>query len=263
MSKKEEKKHTSPEMDMNTNPIWNILKGGEVPKKKQEKEKIEESTILTMDEEIDQFFSELEKTTVVKTDEKVKPRKRKPKFSWFQLIIGLSIFVIAVFTGLILYKYDRLTVTSSTMTGTINEKNKVLYQENLPVRRFNVVVVEKNGEKDIFRVIGMPGDSVKMIDDILTINNAEYDEIYLKRNYLDFKSQDNNLKENYTTNFDLIEIDKEKSEIQNIPTSQYLLLGDNRTESMDSRQIGFYDAAEIKGVVLMKIWPFSEFGPIE
>lgn len=259
MSKKKIKKDLPPEMDMNVNPIWDILNGGEVPKKKSKK--VKENMI---DKEIEQFFSEIEETDVVETEiDQPKEQKNKVKISWFQLILVIFTIGIISFTGFIFYKYDRLTISTTSMAESVKKNSHILYQDDLPINRFNVVVVEKNGKKDILRVIGMPGDSIKMTEDVLTINNSEYDEIYLKRNYLEFKAQDNKLKENYTSNFDLTKIDKENPNINNVPESKYLLLGDNRIKANDSRKLGFYDASEIKGVALMKMWPYSEFGPIE
>lgn len=259
MSKKKIKKDLRPEMDMNINPIWDILNGGELPQKN--KKKIKKNP---MDKEIEKIFSEIEQVEIVEIEtEKPRKQKNKAKISWFQLILLLFTIGILSFTGFIFYKYDRLTISTTSMAESVKTDSHILYQDDLPINRFNVVVVEKNGKMDILRVIGMPGDSIKMTEDVLTINNSEYDEIYLKRNYLEFKAQDNNLKENYTANFDLTKIDEGNPDINNVPKSKYLLLGDNRIAANDSRKLGFYDASEIKGVALMNIWPYSEFGPIE
>ena len=43
-----------------------------------------------------------------------------------------------------------------------------------------------------------------------------------------------------------------------IPEGQYLVLGDNRPVSKDSRQFGLIEDDQIIGKVFLRFWPFSE-----
>lgn len=204
---------------------------------------------LSIDETIDNLFAELE--------------PKQNKFPWFLTILsGISI-VIVIFLLFLFLKYDYTSVNSESMATTLPKNQQVLYQDNLPIHRFNIVLVEKDGKEDILRVIGMPGDSLSMTDDVLKVNQTEYDEVYLKRNYVTFKSEEKNDNQNYTSNFDLANITNSDVENQHIPRDKYVLLGDNRQEASDSRKVGYYDEKDIKGTVLLRLWPLSEFGPIE
>ena len=49
-----------------------------------------------------------------------------------------------------------------------------------------------------------------------------------------------------------------------IPEDMYLVLGDNRSESSDSRDpsFGLVSKEQIKGKAIFKIWPINRFGGI-
>lgn len=248
-----------PDMDMNTNPIWSVLTD-ELPNIKQSKKKrVKKNKKETgLDEDIDYYFSLLEEE--ISNDQEEKSSKRN-FFSWYSLLLIVLVTLIAGFSLFLSVQYEKTKVTTDYMAGTLNKDSHVLYKEGLRVHRFNVVVVNQNGKKEVLRVIGMPGDKVVMSNDVLTINEAVFDEAYLKGNYVDFKLENNQLSQIYTSDFDVSKIGDKKN--LTVPEDSYILLGDNRQEAVDSRKVGFFKGEQIEGVILMKLWPFSELGPIE
>ena len=44
-----------------------------------------------------------------------------------------------------------------------------------------------------------------------------------------------------------------------VPPDSYLVLGDNRSASNDSRAWGFAEAGQIVGKVMARYWPLSDF----
>ena len=48
-----------------------------------------------------------------------------------------------------------------------------------------------------------------------------------------------------------------------IPEDKYLVLGDNRPISKDSRIIGLIDKKDIEGYTSLVLFPFSKFGSVE
>lgn len=109
--------------------------------------------------------------------------------------------------------------------------------------RFDIVVFKYNDSKLVKRVIGLPGETISYKDNTLYINNKKIDNISL---------------DSYTYDFDLSELG-----FDTIPEGYYFVLGDNRTNSLDSRAIGLIPEDSILGVTNFSIFPFKRFGIIK
>lgn len=266
VSKKTKKRHI-PDLDMNHNPVWQVLTDNNYPKKKssgkKKKKKVSESRI---DNDLQQIFNELEEKKEFEKAFKNKQKKkknRKYELSLFKVIVSVLVLLIVGIVGTVIVKYDRYTITTNSMASSLEKDNVILFKPNVQINRFNVVLIEKEGKKDLLRVVGMPGDDIKMSNDTLQINGAFYDEPYLKNNFVNFKYEKKNAQKTYTSNFDMKRIVGEKKELSNIPERKYYLLGDNRRDSKDSRHVGLFDESEIKGVAAMKISPIKEVESIK
>lgn len=86
------------------------------------------------------------------------------------------------------------------------------------------------------RVIGLPGDTINIEDNIVYRNNEIIEEDYVKGNT--FHKQ---------VEFPLV-----------VPEGKVFVMGDNRENSNDSRSFGVVDLKSIEGKVVFRIWPFSE-----
>lgn len=121
--------------------------------------------------------------------------------------------------------------------------SKVSYKMH-DVEHGDIVVFDnKEGEAYIKRVIGVPGDDVKMVDKEVYVNGERIDE-----SYVSYKGN------SYLDNFELTDLGVNGE----IPEGQYLVLGDNRPVSKDSRQFGLIEDDQIIGKVVLRFWPFSE-----
>ena len=100
-------------------------------------------------------------------------------------------------------------------------------------------------------MIGLPGDTIEMKNDILYINSEAYDEPYLE----EFKKDLNN-QEQLTEDFTLKNLTGE----QKVPEGQMFVLGDNRFNSKDSRIFGFVPMDRIIGEVKLRVWPIKDIG---
>lgn len=252
---------------MNTNPIWGVLSNKHFPKKKNtgKKKRKKKHSEASIDEDLKKMFVEIEEKQALK---KAMNEKQKAKKKWriqltpFHLVvIGLVVIILSV-SGIILFKYDRYETATKSMEAQITTGETLLYQKGSAVSRFDVVLVEHEGKEELLRVIGMPGDTIQMKDDILTVNHSNYEESYLKNNFINFKYEKKNAKKVYTSNFDTEHIVGLDKGTKNIPERKYFLLGDNRQKVTDSRQLGLYDENEIKGMIKMSIFPLKTARPI-
>ena len=90
-------------------------------------------------------------------------------------------------------------------------------------------------EKIIKRVIGLPGDYVEYYDNELYINGSKVEEEFER---------------GYTNDFDLSIFNE-----TTIQKGKYLVLGDNRPISKDSRMIGLIDKKNITGYTSLEVYP--------
>ena len=144
------------------------------------------------------------------------------------------------------YLFVPIMVSGNSMVPTLNNGdvmilNKFSYLVN-DIERFDIVVVDYENEYIIKRVIGLPGDYVEYKNDILYVNGKKIKEEYDRE---------------YTEDFNLNDLN-----IAKIPNNYYLVLGDNRPISKDSRKIGLIDKKNIKGSTNFILFPFSRFGNV-
>ncbi|HCJ57857.1 MAG TPA: signal peptidase I [Clostridiaceae bacterium] len=88
----------------------------------------------------------------------------------------------------------------------------------------------------IKRIIGLPGDEIKIEEGQVYINDELLEEAYVKgETYAD------------ALEFPLI-----------VPEGKVFVMGDNREVSLDSRQLGFIDYKQIEGKAVARIWPLDK-----
>lgn len=115
----------------------------------------------------------------------------------------------------------------------------------LNYQRGDVVVLQKEGyEPFIKRVIGLPGDTVGIEDGYVYVNNERLEETYLPSNLRTSGGS-------FLNNGDEIQV----------PESYYFVMGDNRGNSTDSRdiRIGLIKREWLIGKVILRYWPINTF----
>lgn len=99
-------------------------------------------------------------------------------------------------------------------------------------------------ERYIKRVIGLPGDTIVLTSDAVTINGYT-------------------LHEPYITPAPMGETENPEPETIKLSESQYFVMGDNRTNSQDSRFFGPIDSHSIIGEAEFVVWPLNSMHPID
>lgn len=139
---------------------------------------------------------------------------------------------------------------STLEDGEVLFLSKITYKLE-EIERFDIVVV-KDFDSDLIikRVIGLPGDSLKYNDGVLFINDEAINEEYTDYIMEDFDVD--NICE--ITDIDCDGI---------IPNDMYLVLGDNREVSADSRVKGLINKNQILGKTIFRIWPLNKISIIK
>jgi signal peptidase I len=147
------------------------------------------------------------------------------------------IALLVAFTLIVLAEPVR--VSSNSMSPTFHSGNQVLVQKfgtraNHPHRR-DVIAFHVPGSSELVikRVVAVAGDSVGIADGVLTVNDKPLRESFVDYNLMD------------ATYFGPV----------HIPPGTVFVMGDNRSDSVDSRTFGPVPVNDIVGRVVLRIWP--------
>jgi signal peptidase I len=176
-------------------------------------------------------------------------------------LLALLVF-LAVRASFQNFKVDGLSMYPTLEDGQYLIVNKLEYAQVDTDRLAKFIpFVEANGDKDIFggpnrgdiivlkdpadpqtdlikRIIGMPGETMQIVDGKVYINGYYLEEPYIEQTWHD------------------------NMEATTIPEGTYFVMGDNRSNSKDSRnsQIGVIPRDYIIGKAMLSYWPREQFG---
>jgi len=158
--------------------------------------------------------------------------KSKNNWIWYG-VYGLLLVSVLVFNSLFMVT----RVDGQSMAPTLKSGSVILVKRSEKVRRFDIVAlverVKENGSSKniIKRVIGLPGDTITVLNGTLYINDSKYEEPYLQEKFIkEYKKSSYTLK---------------------VPKDMYFVLGDNRDVSKDSRQVGSFVKKSVIGVAMV------------
>ncbi len=179
--------------------------------------------------------------------ERAEKKKKNPVKEVLSWILYLILLILIIFL-LIRYVGERTVVSGNSMNPTLSDGDslivdKVSYYFRDP-KRFEIVVFPFRYQEDTYyikRIIGLPGETVQILDGAVYINGKK-----LKDPYGNESIRNAGL----------------ASEIVTLGEGEYFVLGDNRNNSADSREpsVGKITKDEIIGRAVVRIWPFSTFG---
>jgi len=173
----------------------------------------------------------------------------------------LEVAVVAVVAVFIVRTYlvQPFLVSGSSMSPNFSNGDYVLVDEltyhlRAPERGEVVVFHDPQDYPTYFikRIIGLPGDRIEIQNNTITVFNSEYPNgLALDESYLPAGtpvSPENCDGGSVTSGICTY----------NLSSSTYLALGDNREFSFDSRDWGPLPAANIVGLVRVRLWPLND-----
>ena len=171
--------------------------------------------------------------------------------AFFDFLQGIVV-ILAILVMVYLFIMSPQEINGSSMEPNFHNgeyilTNKVLYKFRNPIRG-DVVIFKSPMNKEIDyikRIIGLPGDTVKLENNSMYVNGQKVNEPYLAPDVIIFGGS-------YLS---------EGSEVT-VPPGQYFVMGDNRPHSSDSREFGPIAKEDFIGVAFFRYWPFSQMGPV-
>lgn len=159
-------------------------------------------------------------------------------------------YVIIIVTVVLIRTFivTPVQVDGISMYPTLKDNEILLLKKyDKDYKRFDIVVLKYKNDKLIKRIIGLPGESIKYVDDKLYVNDKLVEENFSKNTETD--------------DFDISYLLNEEE--TKIPDNMYFVVGDNRDNSTDSRIIGLINKEDIEGTVDFALFPFNKFGKIK
>jgi len=204
----------------------------------------------------------------------VSAREQKQHGLWFHVldVVFNIVVIVAIVGGIRTFLVSPFQVEGSSMTSTLEDNeyiiiNKLAYFLGKPVRGDIVVFRPPNEQNKYYvkRVIGLPGDEVIVRDGYVSVKPAGEDKVIrIEEPYLDERNKGHTFKHPPASG-DMTEID------YTVPEGHYLVLGDNRQGSLDSRSFQLPDGTyhpyvpedSIKGSVWFVALPFEKIHAFE
>ncbi len=155
-------------------------------------------------------------------------------------IKGLIPYVVILVIVILIRSFvmTPVRVNGSSMNDSLDEGDiLILNKLDKSYDRFDIVVVDNSliGEEIIKRIIGVPGDKIEIKNGIVYINGEKLEDIT-----------------EHEVDHDVMPI--------TLNDNEYYVLGDNRSNSHDSSELGKISGDIIVGTVSLRIYPFNNIG---
>ncbi len=161
-------------------------------------------------------------------------------------MISLAVFVLVYLFLFQPHQVEGRSMEDTFQNGEYILTDKISYRFREPERGDVIVFHSPQDERVDFikRIIALPGDRIMIKGSMVYLNGKLLDEPYVKEG---ISPQDSFLREG-------VEV--------SVPSGNYVVMGDNRLHSSDSRKWGFITKQEIVGRAFFRYWPLDALGTI-
>lgn len=160
------------------------------------------------------------------------------------VVLALAIFVVIYFLAAQLHQVQGSSMENNFLDGEYILTEKISYRFRDPKRGEVIIFDAPNSPREyIKRVIGLPGEEIKVSNGSIYINGQK-----LVENYLSVPTYGGNSL-------------REGKPIV-IPANYFFVMGDNRERSSDSREFGPISKSTIIGRAAFVFWPLRKLGVI-
>lgn len=167
-------------------------------------------------------------------------------------ILKSAVFILLTAFLIRYFLFQPFVVEGNSMEPNFHSQeylivDRLKYRINDPQRGDVVIFQAPNnpGTDYIKRIIGLPGEKIKIVNNEIYLNSQRIDERYLPENYQTLIGNDQGF---------ILE--------KQLGPDEYFVMGDNREHSLDSREIGAIKRQTIIGRALFVLYPFEYFGKV-
>ena len=219
-------------------------------------------------DETEKTDEELTAEEVVASETEISAKKASKGFKLekgttaYEIFDWLRTICIGVLAGvfIVVFLIQRDNVYGDSMVPTLSSGD-VVYAQKISnyfksYKRGDIVVLDghdmegyNSKEYLIKRIVGLPGETVKIEDGHVYIKPVDSTEFFLL--------QENYISDVIATRMREEGLRKGYNEVT-LGENEYYVLGDNRPVSNDSRNLGPFTNDRIKGVAVIRVYPLSE-----
>jgi signal peptidase I len=177
------------------------------------------------------------------TDMARRKRAQISAYRWFRDLV----LAVAIAAFIIVFLYQPVKVEGTSMMPVLVDQERVFINKFIyriePIRRGDIVVFAYPGDPSksyVKRVIGLPGDRVRIDNGLVYVNGQALVEPYVPPQYFDPRS----------------------CAEERVPQGSLFVLGDHRTVSNDSRDFGPVADLFVTGKAVFVYWPINKAGKL-